>query len=111
MLEEEERGAIFIGNEVTTQLEENLINDVDKTEAEMYQEVLEAGLQAGQTLESLEKIELMVDSHAQNMQLIGELLSVGMPLTQLKLNGSKISTLRDMGNSFKHFQVLWVSRC
>ena len=51
-----------IGNEVTTQLEENLINDVDKTEAEMYQEVLEAGLQEGQTLESLEKIELMVDS-------------------------------------------------
>ena len=55
--------------------------------------MLEAGLQPGQSLESLEKIELMVDSSAQNMQLIGELLSVGMPLTQLRLNGSKIATL------------------
>ena len=32
-------------------------------------------------------------------------------LRELKLSGSRLSSLRELGTSLKHLEVLWVSRC
>ncbi|XP_006877071.1 PREDICTED: leucine-rich repeat-containing protein 56 [Chrysochloris asiatica] len=53
-------------------------------------------------------LEMCVDSHKNSLGNFG----VHLPnLSQLKLNGSRLASLRDLGTSLGHLQVLWLARC
>lgn len=53
-------------------------------------------------------LEIVVDTTEQSLGNLGD----KMPsLTQLKLNNSTLSSIRDLGTSLKRLKVLWLSRC
>ncbi|XP_058435301.1 leucine-rich repeat-containing protein 56 isoform X2 [Marmota monax] len=78
-----------------------------------------------QLLEHLSPARLRVLAQVDNLQLVRVLemcvdtresslgnFGVHLPnLDQLKLNGSRLSSLRDLGTSLSHLQVLWLARC
>lgn len=53
-------------------------------------------------------ISLKVDLSFNSLVAVGEMLP---NLRTLRLNGSLMSSLRDIGNSFKNLEVLYVSKC
>lgn len=53
-------------------------------------------------------LELVVDTTANSLGNLGEKVP---NLQQIKLNGSNIPTIRDLGTSLRGIQVLWISRC
>jgi len=59
-------------------------------------------------LSQLKKIEFMLDASEHNLQSIGEVLT---SLTEMKLSGSIVKSIRDLGTSFQGIKVLWISRC
>uniref|UniRef100_A0A8D2JDK7 Leucine rich repeat containing 56 n=1 Tax=Sciurus vulgaris TaxID=55149 RepID=A0A8D2JDK7_SCIVU len=53
-------------------------------------------------------LEMCVDTRENSLGNFG----VHLPnLDQLKLNGSRLGSLRDLGTSLSHLQVLWLARC
>jgi len=59
-------------------------------------------------LNKVTRAEMKVDLSFNSLQYAGELLQ---SLRQLKLNNSIIGSLRDIGNSFKNLEILWISKC
>ena len=57
---------------------------------------------------SVSKLNLKVDLSYNSLQNLGFLLP---NLRQLKINGSKMSSLRDIGTSLINLEILWASRC
>ncbi len=60
------------------------------------------------SLAQVTKAEMRVDLSFNSLQYAGDVLK---NLRQLKLNGSIINSLRDIGNSFKNLEILWISKC
>ncbi|KAM6172411.1 leucine-rich repeat-containing protein 56 [Erethizon dorsatum] len=59
-------------------------------------------------LRSVQVLEMCVDTREHSLGNFG----VHLPnLSQLKLTGSRLSSLRDLGTSLGHLQVLWLARC
>ncbi|XP_006893401.1 PREDICTED: leucine-rich repeat-containing protein 56 [Elephantulus edwardii] len=59
-------------------------------------------------LHAVTVLELCVDAHQNSLGNFG----VHLPnLSQLKLNGSRLTSVRDLGTSLGRLQVLWLSRC
>jgi len=58
-------------------------------------------------LSQLSKIAFTVDTTKHNLQFIGETLPL---LVELKLSLSKISSIRDIGTSFRELRILWINR-
>ncbi|XP_064143565.1 leucine-rich repeat-containing protein 56 isoform X1 [Loxodonta africana] len=53
-------------------------------------------------------LEMCVDTRKNSLGNFG----VHLPnLSQLKLNGSRLASVRDLGTSLGHLQVLWLARC
>ena len=61
-----------------------------------------------QDFPTLHKLTLKVDLSLNSLQNLGFLLP---NLRELKINCSKLSSLRDIGTSLVHLEVLWASRC
>ena len=61
-----------------------------------------------QDFPTLHKLTLKVDLSLNSLQNLGFLLP---NLRELKINSSKLSSLRDIGTSLVHLEVLWASRC
>lgn len=59
-------------------------------------------------LVSVSRFELKIDLQFSSLQLTGDLLP---NLIELKLNNSRISTLRDIGTSCQNIKTLWVNSC
>jgi hypothetical protein len=59
-------------------------------------------------LASERSLTMRVDAASLPLELIGERLP---NLRELKLSGSRIPCVRDLGTSLRHVQVLWLSRC
>lgn len=57
---------------------------------------------------NITNLTLLVDLTMNSLQNLGNLLP---NLRELKLNGSKMSSLRDIGSSLINLEVLWASRC
>jgi len=53
------------------------------------------------------RVEFIADTTNMSLQPFGEALE---SLTELKLNGSVINSIKDVGTSFKKLKVLWISR-
>eukprot|EP00826_Nyctotherus_ovalis_P005755 TRINITY_DN1130_c0_g2_i2.p1 TRINITY_DN1130_c0_g2~~TRINITY_DN1130_c0_g2_i2.p1 ORF type:complete len:530 (-),score=81.87 TRINITY_DN1130_c0_g2_i2:104-1693(-) len=53
------------------------------------------------------RIEIIADTTNLSLQTLGETLK---ELQELKLNGSVIRSIRDLGTSYKALRVLWISR-
>jgi len=60
------------------------------------------------SLAEVTKAEMRVDLSFNSLQYAGDIL---VNLRQLKLNGSIINSLRDIGNSFRNLEILWISKC
>jgi len=60
------------------------------------------------SLAQVTKAEMRVDLSFNSLQYAGDILA---NLRQLKLNGSIINSLRDIGNSFRNLEILWISKC
>ncbi|XP_075401253.1 leucine-rich repeat-containing protein 56 isoform X2 [Tenrec ecaudatus] len=59
-------------------------------------------------LRTVRTLEMCVDTHRNSLGNFG----VHLPnLSQLKLNGSRLASVRDLGTSLGHLQVLWLARC
>ncbi|XP_013358376.1 PREDICTED: leucine-rich repeat-containing protein 56 [Chinchilla lanigera] len=59
-------------------------------------------------LRSVQVLEMCVDTREHSLGNFG----VHLPnLSQLKLTGSRLGSLRDLGTSLGHLQVLWLARC
>ncbi|KAH9491848.1 hypothetical protein Btru_029890 [Bulinus truncatus] len=59
-------------------------------------------------LEEVVSLELKVDAHETSLGNFGSLLP---NLVELKLSGSDITSIRDLGSSLRNLQVLWLTRC
>eukprot|EP00056_Hartaetosiga_gracilis_P021560 m.24857 g.24857 ORF g.24857 m.24857 type:complete len:571 (-) comp9142_c0_seq1:19-1731(-) len=59
-------------------------------------------------LEKVEYIELQADTSKNSLGRIGQLLP---NLKELRLSGSNISTIRDLGTSLRNVTVLWLAKC
>uniref|UniRef100_A0A0B7A2Z2 U2A'/phosphoprotein 32 family A C-terminal domain-containing protein n=1 Tax=Arion vulgaris TaxID=1028688 RepID=A0A0B7A2Z2_9EUPU len=59
-------------------------------------------------LKTVESLELKVDSRETSLGNFGSLLP---NLVELKLNGSHIACVRDLGSSLRKLKVLWMTRC
>ncbi|KAG7522822.1 hypothetical protein JOB18_031460 [Solea senegalensis] len=59
-------------------------------------------------LSRVTSLELCIDTQENSLGNIGSSLP---NLVQLKLNNSVVMSVRDLGPSFSHLQVLWMSRC
>ncbi|XP_059150695.1 uncharacterized protein LOC131937357 [Physella acuta] len=59
-------------------------------------------------LETVESLELKVDSRETSLGNFGSLLP---NLLELKLSGSCITSVRDLGSSLRRLHVLWLTRC
>jgi len=60
-----------------------------------------------ENIKHLKRIEIIADTTNLSLQTLGETLK---ELTELKLNGSIIRSIRDLGTSYKALKVLWISR-
>ena len=60
------------------------------------------------TLNNLIKLELKVNLTLNSLDEAGHILE---NLKELKLNCSVVNSLRDIGNSFKKLEILWVAQC
>lgn len=81
--------------------------DVD-SEEDLYLKLLSEYLDDDiEEIKQYKKIEIIADTTNLTLQAIGETLK---ELIELKLNGSIISSLRDVGTSYKNLKVLWISR-
>uniref|UniRef100_A0A286XNX3 Leucine rich repeat containing 56 n=2 Tax=Cavia porcellus TaxID=10141 RepID=A0A286XNX3_CAVPO len=59
-------------------------------------------------LQSVQVLEMCVDTREHSLGNFG----VYLPnLSQLRLTGSRLDSLRDLGTSLSHLQVLWLARC
>ncbi|XP_054998565.1 leucine-rich repeat-containing protein 56 isoform X3 [Sorex araneus] len=59
-------------------------------------------------LRQVSRLELCADTRQSSLGNFG----VHLPnLRQLKLNGSRLGSVRDLGTSLGHLQVLWLARC
>ncbi|QDZ24956.1 hypothetical protein HOP50_15g74990 [Chloropicon primus] len=56
----------------------------------------------------VQQLEMQVDSEEYNLTIAGEKLP---NIQRLKLNESKIHSIRDLGTGWKNLKVLWLSRC
>ncbi|CAJ1363525.1 unnamed protein product [Effrenium voratum] len=62
-----------------------------------------------QDLEQVTYLEIQADSATQSLELLGQQLP---QLRQLKLSSvSSVLSLRDLGSSLGHLEVLWMTRC
>ncbi|XP_037538653.1 leucine-rich repeat-containing protein 56 [Nematolebias whitei] len=61
-----------------------------------------------QNLSLVTSLEVCVDTRANSLGNLGSYLP---RLVQLKMNNSVITSLRDLGTTLSHLQVLWMSRC
>eukprot|EP00891_Asterochloris_glomerata_P004096 jgi/Astpho2/4096/Aster-01240 len=83
------------------------------TEQQEEDEVLRhlAGVQLNWRLQNLEEavyLDIVVDTAETSISSLDK----RMPkLRELKLNGSSLGSLRDLGSGLKHLQVLWVAHC
>ena len=81
--------------------------DID-SEADLYLKLLSDYLQEDkETIRSYKRIEITVDTTNLTLQAFGDVLP---QLIELKLSGSVIRSLRDIGTSFKSLKILWISR-
>ena len=55
-----------------------------------------------------QQLEMQVDSEEYNLSIAGERLP---NILRLKLNESKIPSIRDLGTGWKNLRILWLSRC
>jgi len=94
-------------NELDEKIREELeiFNDIAGLNEEKLAEII--GVEVNK-LEMVTKVEMKVDLSFNSLQQGGEFLK---SLRQLKLNNSIIASLRDIGNSFKNLEILWVSKC
>ncbi|CAM4735214.1 unnamed protein product [Leuciscus chuanchicus] len=65
-------------------------------------------LTGSENLQEVKSLEMCVDTRQDTLDNFGIYLP---KLTQLKMNNSLISSVRDLGTSLSHLQVLWLSRC
>ena len=65
-------------------------------------------LTSSHDLESVRFLQLAVDSSCVPLDTLGERLP---QLEQLKLNGSSLPSIRELGTSLSHLRVLWLCRC
>jgi len=94
-------------NELDEKIREELeiFNDIAGLNEEKLSEII--GVEVDR-LEKVTKVEMKVDLSFNSLQQGGEILK---GLQQLKLNNSIITSLRDIGNSFRNLEILWVSKC
>ncbi|KAM6159440.1 leucine-rich repeat-containing protein 56 [Rhynchocyon petersi] len=59
-------------------------------------------------LHAVTVLEMCVDTYKNSLGNFGAHLP---RLSQLKLNGSRLASVRDLGTSLGHLQVLWLARC
>lgn len=59
-------------------------------------------------LQSVQRLELQVDGAVQSVETLGPLLP---SLLELKLTGSSIGSVRELGTGLGSLQVLWLGRC
>ncbi|XP_068459408.1 leucine-rich repeat-containing protein 56 isoform X2 [Clinocottus analis] len=80
-----------------------------KTAVELYlsQEKLES-LCGTRDLSHMTSLEICVDTHENTLGNFGAYLP---KLVKLKMNNSTIMSVRDLGTTLSHLQVLWMSRC
>ncbi|XP_039519092.1 leucine-rich repeat-containing protein 56 isoform X1 [Pimephales promelas] len=65
-------------------------------------------LTGSENLQEVKSLEMCVDTRQDTLDNFGIYLP---KLTQLKMNNSLISSVRDLGTRLSHLQVLWLSRC
>jgi len=75
-------------------------------EADFSQEFLEHYLETDD-LSSVTYVEMQVDAESQSIEALGAQLT---NLQILKLNGSQITCVRDLGTSLSQLRVLWLTR-
>jgi hypothetical protein len=66
------------------------------------------GVECEEDLRDVDLVELEINTLEQPVAFLGEMMP---KLAELKLSGSTISSLRDLGTHFDCLRVLWVSRC
>jgi len=59
-------------------------------------------------LSEVSSLEIQVDAISQRVECLGELLP---NLQQLRLSGSHLCTVRDLGTGLQNLKVLWLCRC
>jgi len=59
-------------------------------------------------LSEVSSLEIQVDAIAQRVECLGELLP---NLNQMRLSGSHLCTVRDLGTGLQNLKVLWLCRC
>ena len=59
-------------------------------------------------LDTVDFLQMAVDSSCVPLDTLGERLP---RLEQLKLNGSSLPSIRELGTSLSHLRVLWLCRC
>ncbi|XP_009296335.1 leucine-rich repeat-containing protein 56 [Danio rerio] len=65
-------------------------------------------LSGSDDLQEVTSLEMCVDTRQDTLDNFGVYLP---KLTQLKMNNSLISSVRDLGTSLSHLQILWLARC
>ncbi len=81
--------------------------DVD-SESDLYLKLLSEYLEEDvETVKKYTRIDIVADTSNLTLQGFGKALT---QLVELKLTGSVINSLRDIGTSFKSLRVLWVPR-
>eukprot|EP00743_Colponemidia_sp_Colp-15_P009386 GILK01010261.1.p1 GENE.GILK01010261.1~~GILK01010261.1.p1 ORF type:complete len:426 (+),score=67.37 GILK01010261.1:46-1278(+) len=65
-------------------------------------------LTCADNLENVSFFDIKINAAEHSLHLIGERLP---NLRELKLNGSNIPSMRDLGSSYPSLSVLWMSRC
>lgn len=90
---------------VEEEFEDDFLRDLEELNAEKLSKLL---LLDESKLSSVKSLETKVDLSYSSLNVAGEILS---NLIELKLNGSILKSLRDIGNSFQKLEVLWVSNC
>lgn len=79
-----------------------------ESESDLYLKILSDYFHVEKdVVKSYKKIEIMADTSNLTLQGFGEALP---ELLELKLAGSIIHSLRDVGTSFKSLKILWISR-
>ena len=79
-----------------------------ESETDLYLRLLKEYLNEDvETIKEYKKIDIVADTSNLSLQAFGSALS---QLLELKLNGSVIRSIRDIGTTFKSLKVLWVSR-